>query len=75
MSVKERGKNLETKVVRGAKTVGRDVKKGLGRAGRKLNSGAHTLGRDARRTGKATGAATKRGWADARRHLKRKSAA
>ncbi|MGA8543519.1 MAG: hypothetical protein WB947_08305 [Thermoplasmata archaeon] len=59
----------------GSKTVGRDVKKGLGRAGTKLNAGARTLGRDVRITDRKARDATKRGWARAGKRLKRKRSA
>lgn len=75
MPVKQRGKTLEAKVVRGSKTVGHDLKTGIGRAGRKLDASTHTLGREVRRTGKKVGEATKRGWARAGKHLKRKRSA
>lgn len=63
MSMKERGRNIEKKVVRGSKTVGRDVKKGMGRAGTKLESGAKVVGRDVKRAGKRVKTATRHGMA------------
>jgi hypothetical protein len=60
MTMKERGKEIESKMVRGSKTVGRDVKKGIGRAGRKLESGAKTAGRDVKSAGRRMGRATRR---------------
>jgi hypothetical protein len=60
MSMKERGKKFESKMVRGSKTVGRDVKSGVGRAGRKLETGARTVGRDVERAGRRVGRATRR---------------
>jgi len=59
--MRSQGRNLEKKVVRGSKTVGRDVKKGLSRAGAKLRRGAETVGRDVERAGKRAGNATRRG--------------
>jgi hypothetical protein len=59
MSIKESGKRLERKVVNGSRTVGRDVKKGMGRAGSKLVKGARTAGRDVERAGKRVGRATR----------------
>ncbi|HEV8049705.1 MAG TPA: hypothetical protein VGP88_03830 [Thermoplasmata archaeon] len=61
MSIKVRGKALETKVARGSKTVGRDVKKGMVRAGSMVKRGAKTVGGDVERAGKRAGSATKRG--------------
>jgi hypothetical protein len=54
MSIKQRGRNLETKVGHGSKTVGRDVKKGVSRAGKGLAKGARIVGRDVKRVGRAT---------------------
>jgi hypothetical protein len=70
MSIKERGQDLETKVVRGSKTVGRDVKKGMVRAGRMARSSAGTIGRDVERAGKRVGKATQRGMTRVDRHLR-----
>ncbi len=61
MSIKLRGKSLETKVVRGSKTVGRDMKKGMVRAGSMVTRSAKTVGGDVERAGKRVGRATKRG--------------
>jgi hypothetical protein len=57
MSIKERGRSLEKKVVSGSETVGRDVKKGMVR----LRHGARTVGRDVERAGNRVGRATRRG--------------
>jgi hypothetical protein len=46
MSIKERARKMEKKVVSGSKTVGRDVKQGLRRAGTKIKRGAGTFGSD-----------------------------
>jgi hypothetical protein len=64
MSMKERGKSLGKKVVRGSETVGRDVKKGMSRVAK----GARTVGRDVEKGGKRMGRATRSGMtrADAR---------
>jgi hypothetical protein len=60
MSMKVRGKNLETKVVRGSKTIGRDVKKGMVRASSMVKRGARTVGSDVERAGKRVGRASRR---------------
>jgi hypothetical protein len=39
MSIKQRGRNLETKVVRGSKTIGRDVEKAGKRVGQATKRG------------------------------------
>jgi BMFP domain-containing protein YqiC len=59
MSMKERGKSVERKVVSGSRTVGRDVKKEVRRAGRKLAKSARTVGRDVERAGRRVGKATR----------------
>ena len=61
MSLREHGKSGARKVVRGSETVGRDVKKGMRRAGAKLSRSARTVGRDVERAGKRVGKATRRG--------------
>jgi hypothetical protein len=61
MTIRQQGKNLEKKVVRGSKTVGRDVKMGISRAGRKLRGGATTVGRDVRRAGSRVRTASRSG--------------
>jgi hypothetical protein len=61
MSIKARGKNLETKVVRGSKTVGRDVKKGMVRTGKSLKTGAKIVGRDTRKVGSRVVSVSRRG--------------
>jgi len=57
MTMRERGKSVEKKVVRGSETVGRDVKKGMVR----LRQGVRTAGHDVKRAGKRVGRATRRG--------------
>jgi hypothetical protein len=57
VSMRQHGRNLEKKVVRGSETVGRDVKRGMVRVRR----GAGTVGRDVERAGKSVGRATRRG--------------
>jgi predicted small secreted protein len=57
MTIREHGKSLEKKVVRGSETVGRDVKEGMVR----LRHGARSAGRDVESAGKKIGRATRRG--------------
>ncbi len=61
MSIKESGKRLEKKVVGSSRTVSRDVKREMGRAGRGLAKGARTVGRDVESGGKKVGKATRDG--------------
>jgi hypothetical protein len=70
MSIKEHGKSMERKVVRGSETVGRDVKKGVVRAGTMLKHGAETVGRDVERAGKRVGKATHHGMTRADNRLR-----
>ncbi|MGC2288360.1 MAG: hypothetical protein WA688_00685 [Thermoplasmata archaeon] len=51
MSIKQKGRSLEKKVIGGSETMGRDLKKGLIRAGKVLKHGAQTTGRDVRKAG------------------------
>jgi hypothetical protein len=66
MSMKARGKNLETKVARGSRTAGRDVKKGMSR----VATGAKTVGRDVERAGKKVAKSTRSGMTRAHARLK-----
>jgi hypothetical protein len=71
MSIKARGKSLEKKVVRGSETVGRDVKKGMTRAGTKIRHGARTVRVDVERAGKRVKTATEHSMVRAGNRLKR----
>jgi hypothetical protein len=71
MSMKTRGKSLEKKVVRGSETVGRDMKKGMSRAGTKIRSGARTVRVDVERAGKRVKKATEHSMTRAGNRLKR----
>jgi hypothetical protein len=61
VSIKERGKNLETKVMRSSRTAGQDVRKGLNRVGSKLSKTALKVGDDLERGGQRAGKAARRG--------------
>jgi hypothetical protein len=54
MSIKQRGRTLEQKVVRGSKTVGRDVKSGMSKAGASVKRGAKRMEQAGRRAGRST---------------------
>jgi len=68
MSIKERGRNAEKKVVSGSKTVGRDVRK----AGTRLAKGARTVGRDVEKAGRRVGKATRNRMTRVDAHLRPK---
>jgi hypothetical protein len=72
MSIKERARNAEKKVVSGSKAVGRDVKKGVRAATRKLKGGTETVGRHVERDGSRVEGAGKHGMARVRARLGRK---
>ncbi|MCI4325232.1 MAG: hypothetical protein L3K00_05055 [Thermoplasmata archaeon] len=71
MSIKARGKSLEKKVVRGSETVGRDVKKGMVRAGSTIRHGARTVRVDVQRASQRVKTATEHGMTRAGNRLKR----
>jgi hypothetical protein len=61
MANKQNVKRLEQKVVRKAKIVGNDVKKGATRTRAELAKGSKTIGRGIKRTGKTVGRDLERG--------------